>query len=80
LTGQRAHAVQVVESPTDLAALAEDLERGGRAVLASVPKPLVVQALGGVVERPRPVAAGRDAQLVKDVWGAKNSVLPPANR
>jgi hypothetical protein len=60
----------VEESLADLAALREDLEGDGQAVLAPLPKPLVVQALDGVVERPRPVAGtGRDVQDVKDGLG-----------
>jgi hypothetical protein len=59
------HAVQVDESLTDLSALAEDLERDGHAVLALLPKPLVVQPFDGVEERPPLVAAAiRDAQRV----------------
>ena len=65
-----AHAVQVDESLTDLAALAEDLERDGQAVLALLAMPLVVQPFDGVVERPRPVAAAaRGVQRVEDGLG-----------
>jgi hypothetical protein len=46
LTGE-ALAVQVDESPTDLAALAEDLDRDGEAVLALLAKPLAVQPFEG---------------------------------
>ena len=61
---------KVDESLTDLAALAEDLERDGEALLAVLPKPLVVELLDGVVERPRLVApASRDVQRVKDGLG-----------
>ena len=60
-----AHAVQVDESLTDLAALAEDLDRDGQAVLALLPKPLVVQPFDGLVERPQLIAVAiRDAQGV----------------
>jgi hypothetical protein len=70
LDRRRAHAVQVDESLTDLEALAEVLERDGQAVLARLPKPLVVQPLDCLVERPRPVAAaGRGVQRVKDGLG-----------
>lgn len=64
-TGRRAHAVQVDESLTDLAALAEVLECDGQALLALPPKPLVVEPLDGVVERRQLVAATiRDVQRV----------------
>jgi hypothetical protein len=60
-----ADAVQVDDSLTDLAALAEDLERDGHAVLALLPKPAVVQPFDGVEERPPLVAAAiRDVQRV----------------
>jgi hypothetical protein len=60
-----AHAVQVDESLTDLAALAEDLERDGQALLALMAKPLAVQQFDGAVERPQLVtAATRNVQRV----------------
>src|SRR5438034_9592568 len=60
-----ADAVQVDESLTDLAALADDLDRGGQALLALQPKPLVVQPFDGLVERPQlTAAASRDVQRV----------------
>src|SRR5512132_1934507 len=65
-----ARAVSVDESLTDLAALAEGLDRDGQAVLALLAEPLVVQPFDGVVERPRPIAAaGRGVQRVKDSLG-----------
>jgi len=64
LTARRAHADQVDESLTDLAALAEVLDRDGQAVLARLPRPLVVQALDGVVERLLVAATIRDVQRV----------------
>jgi hypothetical protein len=65
LTGRRAHAVQVDESLTDLAALVEVLECDGQVLLALPPKPLVVELLDGVVERRQLVAATiRDVQRV----------------
>jgi len=42
----------VDESLTDLAALAEDLDRERHAGLALLAKPLVVEPFDGVVERP----------------------------
>ena len=65
MTGDAADAVQVDESLTDLAALAEYLDRDGQAVLALLVKPLVVQPFDGVVERAQLIAVAiRDAQGV----------------
>src|SRR5512133_1526351 len=59
------HAVQVDESLNDLAALAEDLDPDGQAVLALLAKPLAVQLFDGAVERPQLIAVAiRDAQGV----------------
>ena len=61
---------QVDESLTDLAELAEDLERDGQAVLALPANPLVVEPFDGVVERPRRLAAASwGEQRVKDGLG-----------
>ena len=65
-----ADAVEVDESLTDLAELAEDLERDGQAVLALPANPLVVEPFDGVVERPRRLAAASwGEQRVKDGLG-----------
>ena len=64
LTGA-ADAVQVDDSLTDLAALAEDLDHDGQAVLALLTKPLAVQPFDGVVQRPQlTTAASRNVQRV----------------
>jgi hypothetical protein len=55
----------VDESLTDLAALAEDLDRDGQALLALLAKPLAVQPSDGVVKRPQlTTAASRNVQRV----------------
>ena len=59
-----ADAVQVDDSLTDLAALAEDLDHDGQAVLALLTT-LAVQPFDGVVERPQlTTAASRNVQRV----------------
>jgi hypothetical protein len=63
------YAVQLDESLTDLAALAEISNATGT-LLALPPKPLVVPSFDGVVERPQLVAAAiRDVQGVIDGLG-----------
>jgi hypothetical protein len=59
---------------TDLAALAEDLERGDGCLLAHLPDPLVVEPFDGLAKRRQPVAAAvRHFRRVKDSLGLVSS-------
>jgi hypothetical protein len=57
---EAAYAVQVDESLTDLAALAEHLERGDGCLLAHLADPLIVEPFDGLTERRQPVASASD--------------------